>query len=784
MRRLLALALGERLPQRDGTLRVRGTEGPLHIRRDGFGIPYIEAGSDTDAWFGVGFCHAQDRPGQLEITARAVRGTLAERVGPSALGIDRLSRRIGFARAGAAQVAASDADIQAQLVAYCEGIAAGFAAAGNRGGHVHALLGCPPTRWTPADVQGFLALLSFALAANWDMELLRLQLWARHGEDAVRALDPHWAEWLPTSFPPGAPAGPVVDALRHDLDSLRALWGNLGGSNAWAVAPHRTASGRPLLANDPHLNPSMPAAWYLVHVRTPTWTACGATFTGIPGLGSGHNDHGAWGITAAHCDNTDLWIEQIGPDARSVRQGDRFVPCPTRLERIAVRGARTVIEEVLETPRGPIVTPALGGDAWSLSLSATWLQGRASRGLLDVHRARSFEEFRRRFDQGVVNGASMVWADTDGHIGWVLAARVPRRRGHWGLIPQCGWNPEVGWDPDPVPQDEMPWVQDPDCGFVCTANNLPVPTTEDGPWLGVDFLDGYRQQVLTEQLRGRSDWTVADTARLQLDLHARPWEQLREHLLAIQPRSRRAGLALEWLRPWDGRMDPDSVAATIYVFWFAELWADLCRTVAPSHFHEQLGRGATALLPHNLSVTRRLSHVVQWIASHPEGPGGEPWDARFERALDVAVQKLETRHGRQPHRWQWASVRPTTLTHLLQDVPLVGPLFNLGPIRLGGDASTVAQASVDLAQPDANPVGIATLRTVIDVGEWDRCRFSVVHGQSENPFSPHRDDQLSRWLVAEGVPIWWSSEQIERHIRHSLHLMPVAPAPSPPPRTP
>ena len=771
VQRLLKTLLGTRLPQLSGTLSAPGSLAPIRIRRDAFGVPTIEASSDEDVWFGVGFCHAQDRAGQLEVTIRAVRGTMAELAGTEVLGLDRLSRRIGFRRAGEAQFAACDTDIQAQLSAYCRGVNAWFTGEGRRGAHEHALLGCSPTLWEPADVQGFFALLCFALASNWDMELLRLRTFAAHGPEAVRVLDPAWAEWLPVSSPPGAPAGPLLDALAHDLELFRETWGPLGGSNAWAIAPERTASGRPILANDPHLNPAIPAAWYLVNLRTPAWKACGATFAGIPGIGSGHNGFAAWGVTAAHVDNTDFFVERIGPDGRSVRLGPHFVPCESRLETIRVKGSIDVVEEVLTTPRGPIVTPALGGNEFSLSLSATWLQPRPHRGFLGVHKARSFAAFDACFAQNATATNSVVYADADGHIAWTLASCVPKRRNGLGLIPQPGWVADAGWESESWPHAQLPKLLDPGCGFVATANNL--PSTEPGvPWLGLDFLDGYRQQAITEALASRTDWTIPATHALQCDVRSIPWEQLKELILSVNPHNSRVEIALEHLRAWDGRMSVDSVAATIFAYLIAELSAELVRAHAPSLFDEALGKGATELLPHNLSVNRRLSHIVALTRKEAPEALGESWPLHMGRALDCTIQRLQREHGRAPSRWAWGRVRPMQLTHAFGKKAPLDRLFHPAPVPCPGDASTIAQAAVDLAHPDQNPVGVPTLRTVIDVGAWHNSRFIVIHGQSGNPYSPHYLDQLPIWQRGGGIPIAWSDEDIARSTCHTLELTP------------
>ncbi|HVE68740.1 MAG TPA: penicillin acylase family protein, partial [Solirubrobacteraceae bacterium] len=294
--------LGRRLPAASGSVSAPGLSAPVTIRRDRFGIPHVRASSDADAFFALGFCHGQDRSFQLETLLRAGRGELAALVGPGALEVDRMSRRIGFARAAAAQLAALGEREQGALASYANGVNAGRA---GRRPHELALLRTAPTPWTGADALAALGLVSLGLAGNWDMELGRLRVLERDGPDALRAVDPAYPSWLAVTGPPGSPAGTAVDRLSDDVAALASVVGG-GGSNNWAVSGSRTATGRPLVANDPHLSPTLPAFWYLVHLSTPEWSVAGASAVGAPGVPVGHNDVVAWGVTNSGADVVDL----------------------------------------------------------------------------------------------------------------------------------------------------------------------------------------------------------------------------------------------------------------------------------------------------------------------------------------------------------------------------------------------------------------------------------------------------------------------------------------------
>jgi penicillin amidase len=764
---------GRRPPVASGTLTVPGIGRPVQIRRDRWGMPYIHAANDVDAWYGLGFCHGQDRSFQLESLLRVTRGTLAQWVGARALPVDRLARRIGFQDAARRQLDVLAPDLRAMLAAYAAGTSAGATLGLPRPAHEFALLGGRPTPWTAADVLALVKLQSFALASNWDVELARLKILTEDGPGALAALDPAYPEWLPVAAPPGALAGRALDRLAEDLAVFAAVVRVGGGSNNWALAPSRTASGRPLLANDPHLPPALPSQWYLARVSTPEWAAAGATYVGGPGILAGHNGFAAWGLTAGLVDNTDLFLEQIGPDGRSVRQGDGFVPCPVRTETIAVRGGAAVTEEVLLTPRGPLIGPALPGEVGAVSLRAVWLEPRPLGGMLRLHRARSFEEFRQCMAQWPALSANLVYADVTGKVGWQLAGEAPRRRRGWGLLPLPGWDPGVGWEDEPVPFAEMPHLADAPGGFVATANAQPLAQGQ-GPFLGADWIDGYRLARIVQVLTTRRDWDVAGCQALQMDQHAIPWTEIRDAVLAAPAADPDVRAALELLRPWDGGLTVDAAAATVYELFVAVLAERVCRAKAPRAYPWALGRGFSPLFAHNGFAVRRLGHLVRLLRDQPPGWFARPWPEEVADVLGGVVRRLRAERGADPSRWGWGRVRPLTLRHPLGERKVFAPVFNLGPIPWGGDSKTPSQASAPPADPLGNPAFLATLRLVIDVGAWHDSRFVLAGGQSGNPLSPHYADQFPLWRRGEGIPIAWTEDEVRRAACTSLELLPGA----------
>ncbi len=748
----MRVVLGRRLPITSGRVSVSGITGRVTIRRDGYGIPHIEAASDADAWFGLGFCQGQDRTFQLETILRAVRGTVAALIGADGLDVDRLSRRLGFRRVGEQALGRLDPEHRAAAEAFAAGVTAGGTVGLRRRPHEFVLLRARPTPYTAADVAGVIALQSFGIAANWDMELARLQVLASDGPDALAAIDPVAPAHLPVTAPPGTAAGPAADRLAEDLARFRAHVGTTGGSNNWAVAPGRTATGRPILANDPHLAPVLPPQWYLCHVAAPDWQVAGASLVGAPGIPSGHNGHAAWGVTAGLVDNTDLFIEDVGPDGRSVREGDRFVPCEVRTEVIEVRGGAPVTEEVLVTRRGPIIGPALAGDVGAVSVAATWLQPGRIEGVLGLHRVRTFAEFREAFRDWPALSMNLAYADAGGTIGWQLAGEAPVRRSGTGLVPQPGWAPDAGWEDERVPFDAMPHAADPDTGWIATANNRPAVEGE-GPYLGADFLDGYRVARIGERLAERDDWDIAGTMALQTDQLSLPWREVRAAVLNALDRPTAAQPA-KLLRDWDGVLAADSPAAALWSLLLLELDRRIVERHAPEATTWALGAGFTPLVPHTLYALRRTGHLARLIVEQPPGVLAGAWPDEIADALAAVHGRLRERFGNDPAGWAWGRARPLTLRHPLSARPPLDRVFNLGPFPIGGDANTVAQASPDPVAPlEGLTVAIASLRLAVDVGDWDASRYVLPSGQSGNPFSPHYADLLPLWQRGEGVSI-------------------------------
>jgi penicillin amidase len=386
-------------------------------------------------------------------------------------------------------------------------------------------------------------------------------------------------------------------------------------------------------------------------------------------------------------------------------------------------------------------------------------------------RARSFEQFRQVYAQWPATALNVVYADVSDTIGWQLIGQAPQRRKGWGLLPAAGWDEEAGWEEDPLPFAQMPHLADPEAGFIATANALPTREGE-GPFLGVDFLDGYRLARITEALEARHDWDLAGMQALQLDLHSIPWREMRAALLAVPAQTDAAREGLDLLSNWDGVVGADSPAAAVYQFFRVAMVHRLVRAKAPHAADWALGKGATPLRrtsPLSLNRTRHLSRLLR---EQPAGWFARGWPLEMADALGESVRALRERCGPDRAAWAWGRVRPLTLRHSMGGRAPLDKVFNLGPLPWGGDETTVSACGVNLFGVAGNARGAATMRTVVDVGNWEASRFVLAGGQSGNPLSPHYADQLPLWRRGEGIAIAWTPAEVGRIVQKTLRLAP------------
>jgi penicillin amidase len=740
----------------EGELELPGLQEPVEVLRDRWGIPYLSASSLEDLWRAQGFVQASERLFQIDLALRAGTGRLSEMFGELTLPADRFARTVGLHRIGAREAERWNGRSRAMVDAFVAGARA-FVEQMPAPPVEYSLLGLrPELPEDPGAWASALAYVAWGLSGNWDAELLRARLRERVPELAGALLPPCAPE------PPWLAAGSLGGRLLDGVPRSRGA-----GSNSWVVAGSRTATGRPLLANDPHLLVGQPPPWFELHLRAPGYEARGVALPFAPGILIGTTPHHAWGITNISGDVQDLYIERLSEDGTAAAFEGGWEPLALREETILVRGAEPVTITVRETRHGPLLDTIPVGVALTefapvtATLALCWT---ATEGLLepsalvDLVQAGSFEEIREVLRALSCPGQNVVYADVEGTIGYQCTGRYPVRRSGDGSAPVPGWNGEHEWD-GWIAYEDLPWSKDPGRGWIVTANDR--THDEDYPHLiGLDMHTGFRAERIAELLGAEPAIDLETSARMQTDTVSLPARRVLPRLLATPARGSDAAGALDLLRAWDGDLRADSAAAAVYQVWLGRIAA---RVLDAERDPETFAAYFAWREPFTCAA---LPALLDGPA-----PGGGSWDELLAAALEDAVAFLRERLGEDPSAWRWGALHRVRFAHPLARLPVVGASFVAAEHELGGDEQTVLQAGVD-ARLGFEAVVIPSWRVVVDLADPDRSMAVLPTGQSGNPASPHWSDQTELWARGELRPCPVSRPAVEAAAERSLWLRP------------
>lgn len=743
---LVAFVFFATRPETSGRLEARGLRGEVTVTRDARGIPHIEAkASDADALFALGYVHAQDRLWQMEFQRRIGAGRLSEVLGPAALEQDKFLRTWGFYRAAEAALPALSARSRGLLSAYTAGVNAAIAR--DKLPLEFRVLRFRPERWTDVDSLVWQKLMAFDLAGTWQDELTAQEVVDKRGAAALDVLLPPYPAGAPTilserDLAQEAQARPATRAATAALhpDTRRALQAQLRvaaslgfqdapdkGSNNWVVSGRFTESGKPLLADDPHLGLSAPMLWYLAELKGPTLHVVGATIPGLPGVVIGRNERIAWGVTNTAPDVQDLFVE---PEGAKLTE---------RVEVIKVKGQPDVRLTVQESAHGPIISGAGGTTRERVALRWTALDpgDTTMDAFIGINYARDWRSFREALRSFVAPMQNFVYADVDGDIGYIAPGRVPIRAAGDGRLPSPG-DGSREWTGF-VPFDELPQVHNPPEGLIVTANNKAVPDayphllTQSANWA-----EPYRARRILELLGNRQGLTVRDMSAIQYDTRSLLWEETKPLLAGLAGANDREKAALAALRAWDGRQTTDSVASTI----FAALYGELTRLP-----NDELGRDGHWNTP--AFVLGQLRANGPYCADAKAGVPDCP--ALLARAFTAAVEGLRARLGDDVNSWRWGRLHRTASDHgAFGGVDALKWIWNRS-VESPGGLFTVNVGSYDLDTYAHDHA--ASYRQVVDLADPDASRFVGTLGQSGNPLSGHYADQQGLWQRGESLPM-------------------------------
>ncbi|HWU60341.1 MAG TPA: penicillin acylase family protein [Microbacteriaceae bacterium] len=829
---LVAGALGfwtvtRSFPKLSGEIDLPGLTKPVTVQRDNAGIPQITAETSHDLFMAEGYVHAQDRFWEMDFRRHVTSGRLAELFGASQVGTDEFIRTLGWRTVAEQEVKAMDKTSLSYYQAYADGVNAYLKT--HKGADLsleYAVLGLQnsgysPEKWTPADSVAWLKAMAWDLRSNLDDEIDRALLATKLSPEQIGQLHPSYPyAQHPTITPLGGGEDTAVTAdasraatsstitqqttdalgplteLKSALAAVPELLGPAGngiGSNSWVVSGAHTASGKPLLANDPHLGPAEPSVWYQVGLHCATVSAtcpfdvAGFSFSGLPGVVIGHNQSIAWGFTNLGPDVADLFLEKV--TKKGYEYDGAIVPFAVRNETIKVAGGKPVRLTVKSTNHGPIVTGLTsnygtiaksftkkhdGVPAGKYQLALQWTAltpGHTAEAIFALDSATDWNGFRAAAKLFDVPSQNLIYADTKGNIGYQAPGSVPIRKQGDGTTPQPGWSSAYGWS-GYVPFDQLPSVFNPQKGFIATANNAAV-----GPEYPVmitqDWDSGYRANQITNRLQAFFDngtkLTVANMASVQADSYDANAATLVPLLVKLHL-SGAAGEAIDLLKTWNFHDDADSAPAAYFNIFWRNLLQDAFARKLPASTPPAGGD--------------RWFQVVGALASQADSPwwtdaklGVANRDEMFAYAAKKAAAEAADRMGSDPSGWRWDSIHTLELTNASFGESGIAPiewLFNRGPYPVGGASSVVNAVGWD-ASVGYEVNWVPSMRQVVDLADWDDSTWINLTGASGHAFHPNYVDQTPLWQHNKTRAWPFSASAVKKAAEDTLTLRPNGP---------
>ncbi|MEJ7929253.1 penicillin acylase family protein [Ramlibacter sp. AN1015] len=780
---LAAVLVWRSFPALDGELRAPGLAHAVHVRRDEADVTHIEARSLADATYALGYVHAQERGWQLEFNRRLMRGELSELFGPSTLATDRMLRTLGIVQAAQAQWERLPPEAQRLVQAYADGINGFHAGSDQVLSPEFHLLQVRPGAWTPQDSMGWALMMALDLGGNWGTEFARLS--------ALQRLTTGQLWQLMPPYPGEAPATQVdLAALYHGLGvyrtpvrtsaatptdrwpALDAWLAGLGhlegiGSNNWVIDGSRSTTGKPLLANDPHLGLSAPAIWYFARLQAPAGPSgpatdvIGATLPGLPSVVLGRTTQVAWGFTNTGPDVQDLYLEQVhADDPGQYRTPEGWAPFARREEIIRIKGQAPQTLVVRSTRHGPVISDVAPGwgeviDTRRYAIALRWAALDADNATvlagLRANAARSVDELLEAFDLYHSPMQNVVAADTGGRTAFQAIGRVPQRAAGndlRGVAPAPGWDARYDWTgwlaPEQTPRKHADAIAA--RGWHATANQR-IHGPDYPHFLGADWSTPERFERIETLLEATPRHDLASMRAVQADTVSLATRRLLPVLQATTGTHPLAAAARKQLQGFDGDMRADGAAPLIFAVWADELTRAL---VVP-----RLGQARFDALYGKRSFRAGLESMLEdpqagawWCA--PQGCA-----AQSAAALDRALERIASEHGREVAAWRWGAAHPALSTHRpFGNVAALARWFDVR-VPTGGDAWTVnvgQYAPNNALLPFANRHA-ASLRALYDLADLERSQFIYQTGQSGLVFSPRYRDMSDAWAQVQYRPL-------------------------------
>jgi penicillin amidase len=765
----LQYRLTKGLPQTRGEIAVRGLHGTVEIIRDTYGVPHIYATNEPDLFFALGYAMAQDRFWQMEFFRRLGQGRLAEIFGKDFITGDRYFRMI--------TATGVNAEIPANLAfipqSFAEGINAYLETHQDRLPFEFTVLRYKPEPWGGDDYLAIAKVINWALSVGWKVDLTAVRILEKVGEKKFREAFPAWPEDAPLSIPQeGMPlsisSNPTLETISV-VDRLITLPA-AAASNNWAIAGERSVTGKPILANDPHLVLSNPSLWWEVHLVCPTINVSGFALPGVPVIALGHNRQVAWGVTNVMLDDVDFYIERINPEnARQYWYKDRWETMRVVEETIRVKGGDPLTTEILVTRHGPIINEVKEGSQ-EQPLAARWAftEGlQTFQAMYLLLKARDIQEVQEALRYWELPGQNLVFADAKGDIGYWCCATVPIRPKGDGILPMAGWNGEHEWR-GYVPFDERPHLINPVEGFVATANNKiaggDYPYMISHYWEPPERITRIRQLLTT-----KNKLSLDDGERMQQDVFSILAAEMTPYMiqvLEVRFSDNEATQAKDMLSQWDFIMAKDSAGACLFEVTFRNMMDNIFKDELGEELFEEYLK--TSMFP-----PRAIRKIVTDGASpwfdDVSTPAQETMEDIIAKSLRQALAEIKGVMGKDMTEWRWGRIHTLTFEHVLGNKKPLDRLFNLGPFPVGGSHLTINNMQYHYDRPYHAYLGTSA-RLLVDLSNIDNSLHCLPTGESGNLKSPHYRDQIDLYLNGGYHPAWTDRKELEKHSEKTLIL--------------
>jgi penicillin amidase len=781
---ILSLAYGfllQSLPQKEGVLRLDGLDSSVTVIRDEHAVPHISAKTDNDAFFAIGYLHAQDRIWQMSYSRRLGQGRLSEILGIALLDNDKFMRTLGLYRAAQTALESLDEPARQSLVAYANGVNA-WIKEGNTLPVEFYVLGTKPELWKPVDSLLMQKMMSLSLGFNYRNELSFDLLVKELGIAKANELIPNVnSKNYSMTEASGLVDKNIVERLLAQTSELRHRYhigGEGVGSNAWVVSGKFTESGLPLLASDPHLNVEIPAVWYLAELQGDRLHVSGATYPGVPVVFMGHNESIAWGTTNLYADVQDLYVERTNPLNEDQYEMDgEWLDMEIDEELIYIKAdfpafltnpIPPVEWEVRRTRHGPLVSDALGMVERPLALRWTSLdqQDKTYQSFLDINYAADSTSFKLALEDYVAPTINFIYGDKQGDIGLFAAGKIPIRRHSDGRLPVPGWQSTYDWDSYISPKS-LPQTLNPEKGYVVNANNKNHAT--DYPYLiannwGLNYRADRIHQILQSNIEAGRKLSVEDFVNMQGDVQSLQVKELLSFLQNLNPNTAQQENIINKLKQWDGVLLEDSKEAAIYGSWLRHFNVSLLGDdLRGNVLHEARGDELQQEFLAGIQL-RFISQVLvrnqnlqyEWC-DQISTPLVETCEELALHALDLVIEELDRSIGFDP---EWGDIHKLYYPHsVFTNSQLLDLVFDRS-IGSAGDRTTLNTGTWRYSEVNGYRVLVSPgYRQVIDLADWNQSRFINNTGQSGNVLSEHYDDNILPFKQSQIWPMHLDLEQ-------------------------